>query len=89
MSVNPDPIAVSEPNNIEWLIATDGYSFAKDGIAINGSGFITRPGVTGNGKKFIVHNDHSQMGLIKYAVRLVRDSDGVACAPYDPLINNR
>jgi len=89
MSVLPDPIPVSEPNNIEWTFSTPGYSFRQDGIVVNGSGFAPRPGVDGNGKKFTVHDDHSQMGLIKYTVRVVRDSDGVACKPLDPYINNR
>jgi len=92
MSVLPDPIPVSEPNNIEWTFSnsTPGYRFPQDGIAINGSGFTLRPGVNGNGSKFTVHDDHTDMRPnIKYTVRVVRDSDGVACAPYDPYINNR
>lgn len=88
ITVDPDPIRVPAPNNIEWTIKTNGFSFTNDGIVINGSGFAPRPGVTGNGKKFIVHDDHSQLGMIKYAVRVVRDSDGAVCKPLDPMINN-
>ncbi len=89
MSVNPDPIAVPAPNNIEWTISTAGYTFPANGIVIEGSGFSPRPGVTGNGKKFKVHDDHTdKRPNIKYAVRVTRQSDGVACAPFDPFINN-
>ena len=88
LSVDPDTIHVPGPNNIEWTIKTAGFSFTNNGIVINGSGFTPRPGVTGNGKKFIVHDDHSQKGLIKYAVRVVRDSDGAVCKPLDPMISN-
>jgi len=89
MSVDPEPITVPAPNNIEWTIATPGYSFPQDGIVINGSGFAPRPGVNGNGRKFTVHDDHTDKRPdIKYTVRVVRDADGVTCAPYDPRIRN-
>ena len=89
MSVAPDPIPVPAPNNIEWTISTAGYVFTKDGIVVNGKGFTPKPGVTGNGKKFIVHDDHTDKRKgIKYVVRVTRQSDGFACAPYDPYINN-
>ena len=89
MSVTPDPIPVPAPNNIEWTISTPGYVFTKGGIVIKGKGFTPKPGVTGNGKKFIVHDDHTDKRPdIKYAVYLTRTSDGVACAAYDPFINN-
>lgn len=89
MTVTPDPITVPAPNNIEWTIATPGYTFPKDGIVIDGKGFTPKPGATGNGKKFIVHDDHTDKRKgIKYVVRVTKTSDGVACAPYDPFINN-
>jgi len=89
MTVAPDPIDVSGPNNIEWTIATPGYVFTKDGIVIRGCGFTDSPGVTGNGRKFIVHDDHTdKRSAIKYIVRVTRVSDGASCAPYDPFINN-
>ncbi|MBK6980151.1 MAG: hypothetical protein IPH30_00480 [Betaproteobacteria bacterium] len=89
MPVTPDPIRVSESNNIEWTIETDGYVFAENGIVIEGKGFKNRPGATGNGKKFIVHDDHTDKRPdIKYVVRVTRKSDGKACAPYDPFISN-
>ena len=88
LSVAPDPIPVPAPNNIEWTITTPGFKFALNGIVVAGAGF-TNPHVTGNGRKFIVHDDHSDLRPdIKYAVRGVRDSDGVACSPYDPFIKN-
>ena len=89
MTVAPDPIPVPAPNNIEWTISTPGYKFPQNGILINGTGF-TNPHVTGNGKKFTVHDDHKDMRPdIKYAVRVVRESDGRECAPYDPYIKNQ
>jgi phage baseplate assembly protein gpV len=89
LTVDPDTIPVSQPNNIEWTISTAGYSFPSNGIVINGTGF-TNPHVTGNGKKFMVHDDHTDMRPdIKYAVRVVRVSDGVNCAAFDPYIKNQ
>ncbi len=89
MLVDPEPIPVPAPNNIEWTILTPGYVFTTDGIVIDGKGFTPRPGVTGSGKKFIVHDDHTdRRKKIKYVVRVTRQSDGVACDPYDPFINN-
>lgn len=89
MTVVPDPIDVYAPNNIQWTITTPGYSFTADGIVISGKGFKADPGVTGNGKKFIVHDDHTDRRKdIKYVVRVKRESGGAACAPYDPFINN-
>ena len=88
LRVVPDPIPVPAPNNIEWTIVTPGYKFTQNGIVVAGTGF-TNPHVTGNGRKFIVHDDHTDLRPdIKYAVRVVRDSDGVACKPYDPFIKN-
>lgn len=89
MSVDPDPITVPAPNNIEWTITTAGYSFPANGIVIEGSGFSPRPGATGDGRRFIVHDDHTdKRSNIKYVVRVTRQSDGVACAPFDPFISN-
>jgi len=89
MPVTPDPIPVRGPNNIEWTIATEGYEFPANGIVIEGKGFTNRPGSTGNGKKFVVHDDNTdKRNDIKYTVRVTRKSDGKACAPYDPFISN-
>jgi len=91
--VHPDPIPVPAPNNIEWTISTGDFKFPENGIVVDGSGF-TDPQVTGNGKKFTVHDDHTDKGSwilhrIKYTVRVVRELDGVACAPNDPFIKNQ
>jgi hypothetical protein len=89
MTVVPDPIDVPAPNNIQWTIETPGYEFTKDGIVVKGNGFTPKPGLTGNGKKFIVHDDHTdKRKMIKYVVKVKRQSDGVVCKEYDPFINN-
>ncbi len=91
ISVDPDPIPVPSPNNIEWTFDTDGFSFPQNGIVIDppATGFSPNPGVSGNGKKFTVHDAHSTTGMVKYTVRVVRDSDGAECRAKDPLINNQ
>ncbi len=89
LAVTPDPIPVPAPNNIQWTIDTAGYRFAQNGIVVAGSGFKPSPGATGNGKKFIVHDDHTdKRPNIKYTIRVVKD-DGTACAAFDPFINNQ
>jgi hypothetical protein len=92
----PDPIPVPPSNNvIKWTIkATDGtgYHFPHDGIRIKGpsdSGIKPDPGVIGNGKMFVMHDDHTVHGPIPYAVLVVRDSNGVACPLLDPIILNQ
>ncbi len=96
LTVVPDPLPVPGANNLEWTIATPGYRFPPDGtvpsngIVIAGSGFTPNPGVTGSGKKFKVHDAYTDIRPhIKYALRVIRESDGVACKPYDPFINNQ
>ena len=80
-------------HHIKWTIQTADYHFPQDGIVTegpNGSGITPDPGVTGaKGTMFTMADDHKVTGQIKYTVRVVRDSDGTACAPYDPYINNR
>lgn len=89
MTVVPDPISVPGPNNIQWTISTPGYVFTENGIVVDGKGFKANPGVTGNGRMYIVHDDHTdKRQKIKYVVRVKRQSDGAACEPYDPFINN-
>jgi hypothetical protein len=88
MSVLPDPIPVPGANNIEWSISNSDYIFAGNGITSNDPD-ITGGHVTGSGKKFIVHDRHTHLGSIKYAVHLLTDPGGVACAPHDPFINNQ
>jgi len=89
MAVDPDPIDVPAPHLMVWNLATPGYSFARLGIVISGGGFSPDPGISPNGKRFSVRNAHTDLRRdIKYLVRVVRDSDGKTCAPYDPIINN-
>lgn len=89
LAASRDPLVVPSPNNLEWTLATAGYRFAGNGIVVDGRGFSNNPGVTGNGRKFIVRNDWTDKNRdIKYAVRVVRVSDGKACAVWDPIIRN-
>ncbi|MEP7057442.1 MAG: hypothetical protein ABI809_06680 [Caldimonas sp.] len=89
LPVVPDPLPVPSPNNLEWTVVTPGYKFASNGIVVQGTGF-TSPHATPNGKKFIVHDDHTDLRTdIKYTVRVIRESDGVECHPNDPLISNQ
>lgn len=89
LGASRDPLVVPAPNNIEWTLATAGYQFAVDGIAINGSGFTNRPGVNGNGRKFTVHDAWTDRGRdIKYAIKVIRRSDGYTCKVWDPVIRN-
>lgn len=94
LRITPEHIGVEGPQSIQWTIATEGYKFPPDGIApsdgivITGSGFTRRPGVTGNGKRFIVHDDWSdKTPAIKYNVHVVKQN-GNDCARYDPFISN-
>jgi hypothetical protein len=87
MSVTPDTLVVTAPNSIQWTLNTAGLKFPANGIVVQGTGF-GNPTVTGNGKKFVLFDDHSALGTFKYTVNLVRD-DGTACAPYDPFISNQ
>jgi hypothetical protein len=82
-------IRVWSSRNIEWTIETAGYRFPEDGIVIDGTGFRKNPGVNGNGRKFTVLDEYTDVGRdIKYTVRVVRDSNGAACPPLDPMISN-
>jgi hypothetical protein len=88
MSVTPDTLVVTAPNNIQWTLNTAGFKFPANGIVVQGTGF-GNPTVTGNGKKFMLFDDHSALGKFKYTVNLVSDPGGTACAPYDPFISNQ
>jgi hypothetical protein len=89
LRAKPDTLIVKAPNTIQWTINTAGFKFpANNGIVVQGPGF-GNPQVTGNGKKFLLFDDHSAIGTFKYTVNLVKESDGAACAPKDPFINNQ
>jgi hypothetical protein len=92
VSVDPDTIRVRVMFNlIQWTIKTaetPGYHFPQDGIVIESKGFAPRP--TGDGQRFmVIDNKSDRRPDIKYTVRVVRDSDGVACPPLDPTIDNQ
>ena len=88
ISVTPDTLVVTAPNSIQWTINTAGFKFPANGIVVQGTGF-RNPQVTGNGKKFLLFDDHSAIGTFKYTVNLEPDSGGTACAPKDPFISNQ
>ena len=88
LAVDPDFLVVKAPNNLEWTIATAGYKFGADGIVVPGPSF-SASSVTPNGKKFKIHDSHSQMGDFKYVVTVIRESDLFTCKPLDPVISNQ
>ena len=87
-TATPDPVPVPAENNIEWTIATDGYLFTETGIAVQGTGF-SNPGVTGNGKKFTIHDDYTdRRPNIKYSIEVHPTNSAAPCPKTDPFINN-
>ena len=87
ITANPDALSVDAPNNIEWTINRDGFRFPDNGIVFTDAQF-KQPHVTGNGRKFIVRNDHTSVGKFKYVVNLL-DGNGTPCRPLDPFVNNK
>ena len=88
-TATPDPVPVPAENNIEWTIATDGYLFTENGIAVQGTGFSNAPGVTGNGKKFTIHDDYTdRRPNIKYSIEVHPTNSAAPCPKTDPLISN-
>src|SRR5690349_13214860 len=89
-TAEPYNLPVHDPNNIEWTIDTDGYVFTSNGITVQGTGFPNNPGVTGNGKKFIVHDDYTDIRPnIKYSIEVQATGSGTPCPKTDPLISNQ
>ena len=89
-TASPDPVKVPAANNIEWTIDTDGYLFTPNGITVQGTGFSNNPGVTGNGKKFIVHDDYTDIRPnIKYSIEVHPTGNSTPCPKTDPLISNQ
>ena len=81
------PIARGNQNpNIEWTIATDGFTFPANGIDFGGDSQFTngnRQGPT----KFRWMDKNSDDQYHKYTVNLLRP-DGTACPPLDPGVIN-
>ena len=89
-TATPDPVPVPAENNIEWTIATDGYLFTETGIAVQGTGFRNAPGVTGNGKKFTVHDAYTDIRPnIKYSIEVHPTASTTPCPKTDPFIANQ
>lgn len=92
ITVKPDPLKVDKntPNKIEWTIKTDGYAWvdAPGGITGLPSGMFENPHVTGNGKKYDIHDKNTDASPTdyKYAIHL-KGPNGV-CAVKDPVIRN-
>ena len=89
ITASPDPLLVGHANDIQWefAAATPGYSFPANGIVFSDPQFVPKPGVTGNGKKFIVNDRHTSQGSFKYDVTVVPDGGGSPCT-VDPRITN-
>jgi hypothetical protein len=89
-TASPDPVNVPAANNIEWTIETDGYLFTANGISVQGTGFTNAPGMTGNGKKFIVHDAYTDIRPnIKYSIEVHPAANATPCPKTDPLISNQ
>lgn len=89
-TATPDPVKVPSANNIEWTIETDGYLFTPNGIAVQGTGFTNSPGMTGNGKKFIIHDAYTDIRPnIKYSIEVHPTGSSTPCPKTDPLISNQ
>jgi hypothetical protein len=82
----PDPVKLSESNNIEWTIPnTEDYVFTANGISVQGTGF--NPIATGSGKKFIVHDAYTDTHpQIKYSIEARPANSTTACKIADPFI---
>jgi len=89
-TASPDPVKVPSANNIEWTIETDGYLFTVNGISVQGTGFTNAPGMTGNGKKFIIHDAYTDIRPdIKYSIEVHPAANATPCPKTDPLISNQ
>ena len=89
-TASPDPVKVPSTNNIEWTIETDGYLFTSNGISVQGTGFTNAPGMTGSGKKFIIHDAYTDIRPnIKYSIEVHPTASATPCPKTDPFINNQ
>ncbi len=79
-SVDKPYVSIDSARNLQWTIATQGYSFAANGIAFSDAQF--EPKHVSGRDKFIVHDKHSSSGDFAYAVNVE------GCATLDPYIRN-
>jgi hypothetical protein len=91
ISVAPDTIEVLDSQTtpkkkIEWTIVGN-YRFPQSG-GIQIAGDFLDPEVTPNGKKLTLR-DEAGLGIHKYIITVVRESDGTSCKARDPFILNR
>jgi hypothetical protein len=88
---DPLPVPIGTSNKIEWTIQTSGYTWVPvpNGITSLPSPMFTNPHVTGNGKKYDIHdaNNNSTPTDYKYDIRLM-GPEGTLCAVKDPTIKN-
>lgn len=94
ITASPETLVVPEPRGlkmIDWYIATDGYVFAANGIAITKpGGEFEQPELSANGKKFKWNDKHTRAGDYKYAINVVKTGvDPRNCPSKDPWISNR
>ncbi len=72
ISAEYDVIEVRPGNapEITWQVATPGYTFSENGIAIaDGGEFDCRP--TEGRRRFVCNNKHSKPGTYKYTITLI------------------
>lgn len=90
ITVVPDPLPMGKADNqvIEWTIKTDNWAFPDNGIVINSdpNGQFSGAGVTGNGKKYTVHDKNTDNNRYQYTVNV---TDGTSPPlSLDPTIVN-
>lgn len=97
ITVIPDPLPVPKgsPHSIQWTIQTDGYTWVPapppppGGISGLPDPPFDRPHVTGNGRKYDIHDANPETAPkdYKYGINLI-DPSGKPCAVKDPTIRN-
>lgn len=91
IKVNPDPLPVPKgnSNNIEWTVQ-DGFTWVAPpgGITSLPPNIFTKHQLTGNGKKYKLHDANPEQVPTPHKYDVHLQKNGVACAVKDPTIRN-
>ena len=89
IKVAPDPIVVAAGTtaDINWTIASPGWTFDVNGITIQQPGKAFDKGSAGGGTKVTIKNKNEKPGAYKYDVNLV-DAEKRKCK-LDPTVVNQ